>query len=71
MPVSKRGEKLRWLASDFEKFLESQATTPVQSVTTTKQRKKREQEYEERQRRADQALERHGLNKTKGKPKKK
>jgi predicted DNA-binding transcriptional regulator AlpA len=61
MPLSMPG-KLRWLASDIEAFLQSRAPPPVQSIPATKQRKKQEQEYQERQQLAEQTLERHKLN---------
>jgi predicted DNA-binding transcriptional regulator AlpA len=66
MPLPMPG-KLRWLASDIEAFLESRA--PLVNVpTTTKQCKKQEREYQERQRKADQTLQRHERNrKAKGK----
>jgi hypothetical protein len=61
--------KLKWLASDIEAFIASQSNKdqPV-NVTTAKHRKKQEQEYRERQQRAEQTLQRHKLNrKAKGK----
>ena len=60
MPLSMSG-KLRWLASDIEAFLQSRAPPPVNAPTATKQRKKQGQEYEERQQRAEQTLQRHKL----------
>jgi predicted DNA-binding transcriptional regulator AlpA len=61
IPLSMPG-KLRWLASDIEAFLQSRAPPPVNAPTATKQRKKQEQKYRERQQRAEQTLQRHKLN---------
>jgi predicted DNA-binding transcriptional regulator AlpA len=61
MPLSMSG-KLRWLASDIEAFLQSRAPPPVNAPTATQHRKKQDREYQERQQRAEQTLQRHKLN---------
>ena len=63
-PISIRGGKLRFLASDVEALLQSQSnTTPLVNPTTSaKERKRERQAYQERQRRAEAALEKHRIN---------
>ena len=56
-PISCRKAKLRWLAADIERYVESQsAATPV-FVSPVKRKK----DYERRQEAARAALARHGI----------
>jgi len=63
LPVSQRGGKLRWLATDIEAFLQSQSTAvPPVNVTSATKRRQEAKEYRNRQERATAALRRHGFN---------
>ena len=59
LPISRRGAKLRWLATDIEHYLASQSGTsvPANFVSPAKQQK----EYRRRQDAAQAALARHGI----------
>ena len=58
LPISGRKAKLRWLATDIERYIESQSTGAPAWVSPVKQKKK---EYERRQEAARAALARHGI----------
>ena len=58
LPISGRKAKLRWLATDIEKYIESQSVLPPEFVSPVKQAK----EYERRQEAARAALAKHGIN---------
>jgi hypothetical protein len=63
LSIGSKGGKLRFNAEDIERYIASQSNNaPPVNVTATKQRKKQEREYEERQRKADKSLERHRQN---------
>ena len=54
--------KGRWLASDIDRWLESQSSVNGVVPVPAKSKKRQEREFAERQQRAKQALERHGIN---------
>lgn len=63
-PINGRGRKLLWTEDaiqDWIRHRQSTVTPPVQ-ITTVKQRKRQERAYQERQQRAEQALQRHRIN---------
>lgn len=57
LPISRRGAKLRWLAVDIERYIESQSAQPQEFVSPAKQKR----EYQRRQDAANAALARHGV----------
>ena len=57
-PISRRKGKHRWLASDIERYIESQSAVTVEFVSPVKQKK----DYQRRQEAAKAALARHGIN---------
>jgi predicted DNA-binding transcriptional regulator AlpA len=62
-PISKRGGKLRWLASDIEAFLQSQSNAnPPVNVPTTKDRKRQAKDYQRRQESTRARLQHHAHN---------
>ena len=58
LPISVRGGKRRWLASDIEGFLTSQSTA-AQKPTTARQQRRSAKAYLERQNATDRALQRY------------
>ena len=56
LPISQRKAKLRWLASDIERYIASQSVMP-EFVSPVKQKK----EYDRRQEAARAVLARHGI----------
>ena len=58
LPISQRKAKLRWLASDIDRYIESQSAVTVEFVSPVKQKK----DYQRRQEAAKAALARHGIN---------
>lgn len=61
LPISDRGKRLRWLASDIEAFLQSQSqiVAPSNVSSPAKQMKKEAEDFQIRQRRAAETLQRH------------
>jgi predicted DNA-binding transcriptional regulator AlpA len=56
-PISRQGAKLRWLATDIERYVASQSVCPTEFVSPAKQKR----EYQRRQVAANAALARHGI----------
>lgn len=63
-PINGRGRKLLWTQATIEEWMNRRqsAAAPMVKTLTTRQRKKLEREYLERQQRAAAALQRHELN---------
>jgi len=58
--------KLRWLASDIENFLASQATRPPPvHVASASERRKEAKDHQEHRQRTEAILEKHRLNRRK------
>ena len=57
LPISRQGAKLRWLATDIERYIESQSAGTPEFVSPAK----RQKEYQRRQDAAKAALVRHGI----------
>jgi len=57
LPISRRGAKLRWLASDVKVFLAAQSSQPPPNITTVRQTKREEREFLLRQREAQKKLD--------------
>jgi predicted DNA-binding transcriptional regulator AlpA len=67
LPISLPGGKIRWLASDIDAYLQSQATQqPPINIPTCRQRHRNAKTFQERQAAADKALERHRSPKREG-----
>ena len=61
LPFTQKGRRVMWTADaihDWIRHRQSTALPPV-NITTAKQRRKQEREYQERQQRAEAALEKH------------
>ena len=56
-PISRRGAKLRWLAADVERYIESQSAGLPVFVSPVKRKK----DYQRRQDTANAILARHGI----------
>ena len=66
LPVSQRGRKLRWLATDIERYLASQAnTTPNTTILNVSSPSRERKNYERRQSEAATALQKHRNARTK------
>jgi len=66
LPISPPGGKLRWLAADIERFLQSQSNVPSSIVPTSIAQKRREDKaYERRQAEAAATLRKHATNRNK------
>jgi predicted DNA-binding transcriptional regulator AlpA len=64
-PFSFRGRKQLWTADIIQEWIQrrqSAANPPVNVPTTSKERRQEQKAYQERQRKADQSLERHRRN---------
>jgi len=57
LPISGRKAKLRWLATDIERFIESQSVLPPEFVSPVQQAK----DYQRRQEAARAVLAKHGI----------
>jgi len=66
LPISPPGGKLRWLATDIERFLQSQSNVSSSIVLTSIAQKRREDKaYERRQAEAAATLRKHAATQTK------
>ena len=61
LPISPPGGKLRWLASDIEAYLASLSVAPPVNIRTPQEIRQDKKAFEERQRLADKALEKHRI----------
>lgn len=60
LPISPKGCKGRWLASDIERYIESQSNVaPQVVVTSTKQQRREVKNFEQRQADSKRILEKH------------
>jgi predicted DNA-binding transcriptional regulator AlpA len=69
LPFTKKGHRVLWLASAVHEWINAKqyaAQLPVNAPTNTKQRRKQEREFKERQQKAAERLLHHQKRKMKG-----